>query len=841
MNENATVSIEQIFCQAIEIDSAEQRETFLREYCGDDRELMRQVHKLIDAHFSAGQFLSSRADGAAIRHCAISETVGSTIDRYRLVKEIGEGGFGVVFLAEQLEPIRRKVALKIIKPGMDSHEIIARFQAERQALALMDHPNIAHVLDAGTTDTGRPYFVMELINGEPITTFCDQHQLSTRERLELFQSVCRAVEHAHQKGIIHRDIKPSNILVSFQDGQPVARVIDFGVSKALNQPISERTYFTQFGQLVGTPQYMSPEQADMNDGDVDTRSDIYSMGVLLYELLTGKPPFDAKTLRQGGFDQMRSIIRQSEPLKPSTQIESLDNASAVTVAGQRRVHPRTLCKLIAGDLDWIVMKALEKDRNRRYPTANSLSDDIQRHLESVPISAHPPNVVDRVRKMAKKHKAAAGSLIGIALAVLLGLVGTSWAAYFAWHQYTHVQTLYAELQKANATLRQQASQLERLDRIEDIEVAENLFVKAKQANVFADKEQLYNQAGALFDKHDHKVGHAACLRQLSNDYQRIWNYPKSIASLERALTIYESSPNSFIGDDRPGWNAHNLAKLFHELGNYARETEMLEKLMRYHSHTRGERHGDTFFGLVRFAVHLDEVGQSERATEYWAEIRQILGDPDDGDAAFDWPRYHIDLVRSEMHLSDMQYRSGEQDPSRILELAANHNLHRSFMLPTIARAHAIKGNAETALRLLRNACESEWKSSMNAGSEELRRAITTDRWHVRLLKQSGTTKELETELRKSIVRRDSKLPSHHPHRAFVRQQLAQVLADMNRHEEAKTLLIDANKILDAQELTPKARFVDLYQQMAFVHNALGDNEAAAQWQARIETTTEAKE
>ncbi len=834
MNDDPTASIEQIFCQAIEIDSPDQRDAFLKEYCGDDRELMKQVHKLIDAHFSAGQFLSKLADGMAIRHLEISETVGSTIDRYRLVQKIGEGGFGVVFMAEQLEPIRRTVAVKIIKPGMDSHEVIARFEAERQALALMDHPNIAHVLDAGTTDTGRPYFVMELISGEPITTFCNQHQLSTRERLELFQSVCRAVQHAHQKGIIHRDIKPSNILVSFQDGQSVAKVIDFGVSKALNQPVSEKTFFTQFGQLVGTPQYMSPEQADMNDGDVDTRSDIYSMGVLLYELLTGKPPFDAKTLRQGGFDKMRSIIRQAEPPKPSTQIESLDSDSAVTVAGQRRVHPRTLCKLIAGDLDWIVMKALEKDRNHRYPTANSMSDDIQRHLESVPISAHPPNVVDRVRKLAKKHKAAAGSLVSIALAILLGIIGTSWAAYVAWHQYKITQIKNEELGKLNATLREQATRLERLDRIEDIEAAETYFVEAKQANVFADKELLYHRAGSLFEKHEHKVGQAACLRQLSNDYQRIWNYGKSVGALEQALAIYETAPDAFIGDDRPGWNAHNLAKLFHELGNYTRETQMLEKLLNHHRHTRGENHGDTFFGLVRFAEHLDEVGQSEQAAKYWNEIRRVLEDRTDEGSFFGWPRVYIDLVNMELHLSDMQYRSSKQGASHILKLATNHNLHRSFLLQAVARAHAMEGNDEEALRLLKAACESEWKVSLNAGSEELRRALTTDRWHVRLLKQLGRTKELEAELARSIDRRDSKLPSHHPHRAFVRQQLAQVLADMDRHEEAKALLVDAKKILDAQELTPQARFFDLYQQMASVHDALGDSETAAQWQERME-------
>jgi serine/threonine protein kinase len=294
---------------------------------------------------------------------------GTMIGRYKLLGKIGEGGFGVVFMAEQVEPVQRKVALKIIKAGMDTKEVIARFEAERQAIALMDHPNIARALDAGATEAGRPYFVMELVRGIPITEYCDQANLPTRERLQLFIKVCQAVQHAHQKGVIHRDLKPSNVLVTEHDGEPVPKVIDFGVSKALGQKLTEKTLFTAFHHLIGTPAYMSPEQAALSGSDLDTRADIYSLGVLLYELLTGVTPFDAETLRQAGLDEIRRMIRETEPLKPSTRLETLGKR-LTDVAKHRHTEPATLSRLVRGDLDWIVMKCLEKDRKRRYETAN---------------------------------------------------------------------------------------------------------------------------------------------------------------------------------------------------------------------------------------------------------------------------------------------------------------------------------------------------------------------------------------------------------------------------------------------------------------------------------------
>ena len=326
--------------------------------------------------------------------------VGTVIGPYKLMEQIGEGGFGLVFVAEQLAPVRRKVAVKVIKPGMDTRDVIARFEAERQALAMMDHPNIARVLDVGATDSGRPYFVMELVRGVPITEYCDRNRLTPRERLELFVVVCQAVQHAHQKGIIHRDIKPSNVLVTLYDRGPLVKVIDFGVAKALHQQLTEKTIYTRFAQMVGTPLYMSPEQAEMSSLDIDTRTDIYSLGVMMYELLTGTTPFDKKRVAKAAYDELIRMIREEEPPKPSTRL-SQSTASLPAIAEHRRTEPTRLSKMFRGDLDWITMKALEKDRTRRYESASGLAADVQRYLDDEPVEASPPSAVYRLRKLAR--------------------------------------------------------------------------------------------------------------------------------------------------------------------------------------------------------------------------------------------------------------------------------------------------------------------------------------------------------------------------------------------------------------------------------------------------------
>jgi tetratricopeptide (TPR) repeat protein/serine/threonine protein kinase len=438
MNASAA-GLKAVFSKALELAEPAERARYLAKACGGDERLRAEVESLLGALDKAGSFLEAPAApaGQTVDAPRAQEGPGTVIGSYKLLEQIGEGGFGVVFLAEQQQPVRRKVALKILKPGMDSKQVVARFEAERQALALMDHPNIAKVLDGGAVpspsplggegwgEEGRPYFVMDLVKGVPITDYCDQNQLPPRERLELFVTVCHAVQHAHQKGIIHRDVKPSNVLLSRHDATPVVKVIDFGIAKAVGQQLTDKTLFTNFAQLVGTPLYMSPEQAGMSDLDVDTRSDIYSLGVLLYELLTGTTPFVRERFKEVGYDEMCRIIRDEEPPKPSTRVNTLGPA-ATTIATQRRSDPKRLSQLCRGELDWIVMKALEKDRNRRYDTAGALAADVQHYLNDEPVQACPPSLVYQTRKFVRRQKAK----LAVAASALVAVAVT--AAAFGW-------------------------------------------------------------------------------------------------------------------------------------------------------------------------------------------------------------------------------------------------------------------------------------------------------------------------------------------------------------------------------------------------------------------------
>jgi serine/threonine protein kinase len=376
----------ELFIAALRLPDDHARVAFLDGACADER-LRQQVESMLLVHEQLGSFLESPASPlAATFDHQVRETPGTVIGPYKLLEVIGEGGFGVVFMAEQQRPVHRKVALKVLKPGMDTCQVVARFEAERQALALMDHPNIARVFDGGATDppqAGRPYFVMELVKGIPITEFCDEGQLILRERLERFVDVCQAVQHAHQRGIIHRDLKPANVLVTLHDGTTVAKVIDFGIAKTLGLQLTDKTLFTNFAQLIGTPLYMSPEQAALSGLDVDTRTDVYALGVLLYELLIGSTPFDLERLKTAAFDEVHRIIREEVPPEPSTRMSTL-GPSATTVSANRRSDPKRLRQLLRGELDWIVMKCLEKDRNRGYETVNGLRLDVRRYLADEP-------------------------------------------------------------------------------------------------------------------------------------------------------------------------------------------------------------------------------------------------------------------------------------------------------------------------------------------------------------------------------------------------------------------------------------------------------------------------
>jgi serine/threonine protein kinase/WD40 repeat protein len=412
---------EAIFHAARDISNSERRREYVRDACGRDEARIAHVEALLAAADTRDSFLDHPAVSDAVSTSDQPTTgLGTVIGPYKLVEQIGEGGMGTVWMAQQSEPVKRLVALKVIKPGMDSRQVIARFEAERQALALTDHPNIARVLDGGTTDAGRPYFVMDLVRGVPITRYCDEHQLTPKARLELFIPVCQAVQHAHQKGIIHRDLKPSNVLVALYDGQPVPKVIDFGVAKATGQSLTDKTLVSGFGNIVGTLEYMSPEQAEVNQLDIDTRSDIYSLGVLLYELLTGSPPFSRKDLERAGMLEMLRVIREEEPSKPSTKLSTAEDLP--TLAANRGTEPAKLTKLVRGELDWIVMKALDKDRNRRYETANGFAMDVQRYLADEAVLACPPSPGYLLRKFVLRNRVAVGVAAFITVTVI-GVVG----------------------------------------------------------------------------------------------------------------------------------------------------------------------------------------------------------------------------------------------------------------------------------------------------------------------------------------------------------------------------------------------------------------------------------
>jgi serine/threonine protein kinase/tetratricopeptide (TPR) repeat protein len=503
----------------------------LDEACGNNAELRRRVDQLLEAHQAMGsiQELGANSPAATLDNSPITEGPGATIGPYKLLEEIGEGGFGVVFMAEQTEPVRRKVALKILKPGMDTRQVVARFEAERQALAIMDHPNIAKVFDAGATASGRPYFVMELVRGTPITEFCDVNHLAPRQRLELFATVCQAVQHAHQKGIIHRDLKPSNVLVSRHDTTPTVKVIDFGVAKALGQELTEKTLFTGIAQMIGTPLYMSPEQAGMSDLDVDTRSDIYSLGVLLYELLTGTTPFTKERFKKAAFDEIRRIIREEEPPKPSTRLsgstESLPSISAV-----RQTEPAKLTRLIRGDLDWIVMKCLEKDRERRYATASGLAADLHRYLADEPVQACPPSAWYRFRKFARRNKIGigfAGLVVGALILAATGLVVSN-------------ALIRKEQRRAEAALAAEQRQHNR---------AEANFRLALQS-----LDQLYTEFA------QERLAHRPDLKPLQREF------------LEKALTFYEGfarengdEPKARLEVARARWRVGNVRQQFGDL------------------------------------------------------------------------------------------------------------------------------------------------------------------------------------------------------------------------------------------------------------------------------------
>ncbi len=583
--------VEAIFSEALAKSNQTERAEYLDRACSNDPALRQSLDELLASHEAAREFLQlpqAEVDTSSFR---FSEAPGAKVGHYRLLEQIGEGGFGVVFLAEQEEPVRRRVAIKIIKLGMDTKQVVARFEAERQALAMMDHPNIARVLDAGTTETGRPYFVMTLVKGIPITRYCDDNQLGLGERLNLFMSVCAAVQHAHQKGIIHRDLKPNNVLVTLQDDKPVPKIIDFGIAKATQFKLTERTLFTESHQLIGTPTYMSPEQAQMSGLDIDTRSDIYSLGVLLYELLTGTTPFDTQHLTSVPFAEMQRIIREVDPPPPSSRLTTLGADQQTTAASNRDSDPNRIRKALQGDLDWIIMRCLEKDRTRRYATANSLAADLQRYLNDEPVEARRPTRWYRLHKFVRRNKIGAVATFGILAAMALGLGIAS------------VGFLQAHRQAARSD--QVAIFLKEMLQAAGPSVARGRDTTLMQEILDKTSQRIGN------DLNDQPQVQAELRSIIGNTYFALGRYHDAEVVHRLALETRQAT----LGKNHPDTAAslHDLA-LVHELqGKYELAETLHREALEIRIHIYGEEHPDVARSMADLAETLRLRGTSYRA------------------------------------------------------------------------------------------------------------------------------------------------------------------------------------------------------------------------------------
>ena len=610
-----------IFAEATALASPEARAACLDSACAGDAVLRAQIESLVAAENRLGDFLEpafkQQSDDGA-------EVLGQRIGPYRILQKIGEGGFGFVYMAEQESPVRRKVALKVIKAGMDTKQVIARFEAERQALALMDHPNIARVFDGGETQAGRPYFVMELVKGIPLTEFCDQKRLRARERLELFIQVCHAVQHAHQKGIIHRDLKPSNVMITMVDGEPVPKVIDFGVAKAVEQKLTERTLFTRYDQMIGTPAYMSPEQAELSGQDVDTRSDIYSLGVLLYELLTSTPPIDADALRRAGLDELRRLIRETEPPPPSTRLQTLGDKLA-TVAESRRAEPATLHKTLRGDLDWIVMKCLEKDRGRRYETANGLGMDLQRFLHHEPVVARPPSNLYRCRKFVRRHRLQVAFAAGLTVAIITGLI-------FAWIGFARAQrerdrAIEAEklAQSHQLTAQREASRSAQVAKFlkDMLGGASPAIAQGRDTTIL--RQILDKTASRLKVELAEQPEVEAELRMvLGQIYRDLDDFTIANAMYDRALELRRrgyGDPQLEVAD-----SLHSLADLRQRQRRYAEAESLFREALAIRRQLLGERHPEIARTLSRLASVLKAEGKLAEVNELLSQAEQLTRD-----------------------------------------------------------------------------------------------------------------------------------------------------------------------------------------------------------------------
>jgi serine/threonine protein kinase/Tfp pilus assembly protein PilF len=781
---SAKPSIDSIFCSAIEIESPAERRALVEQACGEDADLKQQVERLLHAHFHGRSVLDAPLRSVRTVHEPNRETAGSVIGPYKLIEQVGEGGMGTVWMAQQTAPVKRVVALKVIKPGMDSKQIFARFEAERQALALMDHPNIAKVLDGGTTSAGRPYFVMDLVKGVSITRYCDEHHLTPRQRLELFIPVCQAVQHAHQKGVIHRDLKPSNVLVAVYDGKPVPKVIDFGMAKAAGQQLTEQTLVTGFGAIVGTLEYMSPEQAEINQLDIDTRSDIYSLGVLLYELLAGSPPFTKKDLERAGILEMLRVIREQEPSKPSTKLSTAEGLP--TLAANRGTEPSKLTRLVRGELDWIVMKSLEKDRNRRYETANSFAMDVQRYLEDEAVQACPPTAAYRLRKFARKNRELIGAAGLFTLLLATGAGVSAWQAVRA--RTAEKDALVAR--DGEAEQRQQAEKSEArakavLKFFQD-KVLSAARPKGQEGGLGKDAtlRDALDQAEPEIAKSfaDKPVVEASIRNTLGVSYWYLGENDLAVQQQERALALLRQE----LGPEHPDTVGimNDLGIVLHTLGKYQEAQKLFAEAVDVKRRTLGPEDPITLRSVNNLANILAEQGHFEEASRLAKQTLQIqsrkLG-PED-----------IFTLRSAYNLAIMLHHLGEFEESRQRFVDALEILRRVHgpehqdtlrVMNSLGELSFDQGRLADAQKLFEQALEGQ-KRILGAKDAE---TITTMSNLADALRARGQLKEARKLSEEAIELHRRILGREHPYTLVAATVLANVLRDQGQFAEARTL------------------------------------------------------
>ena len=729
----------------------------------------------------------------------ITEGPGTLVGPYKLLQKIGEGGFGVVYMAEQEKPLRRMVALKIIKPGMDTAHVVARFESERQALALMEHPNIAKVFDAGATVTGRPYFVMELVKGVPITEFCDKNHLQPEARLKLFVTVCHAVQHAHHKGVIHRDIKPSNVMVTLHDGVPVPKVIDFGVAKATVQKLTDKTLFTTYGQVIGTPAYMSPEQAEMSGLDIDTRSDVYSLGVLLYELLTGTTPLEGKRLRKAGYLEMQRLIREEEPPRPSTRLSSLGQA-ATSLAGNRGLDVKRLVQVLSGDLDWVVMKALEKDRTRRYATPDGLAEDVERYLADEPVLAGPPGAAYRLKKYVRRNKGLVLAASVLCFALSGGVIGATWGMVEA----QNAQKVEADRAESEKQLRERAEEAQKEARKQETEAKEKLELAnavtdflvsdlIRQAGSIAQasrgfepnpdltvREALDRAAATVGEKFKDRPVLAATIRfNMGEAYYHLGNYDKAIAQYKESVELrtLHLGPEDLLTIRAQ----HGLALAHRNAGHHLEAIDLFSKVHAARLKQLGPDHQETLYSRNEWAWMYVVTRQLDKAIPMLEEVRAArlkrFG-PEDFATLLT-----TDNLAAAYHLAGRLDESEAMRERSVQGRIKTLGLENSYTLDSLqglGRLHESRGKTEEALALYQKVLAIRIKT---AGAKHPYTLHTLT--HIAALHER-TGKRLEAlDLYKQIHEgREKKLGADHPDTLDTKKALVHLLVQLDLGKDA---------------------------------------------------------